>query len=253
MAAQRHGVAQTGQQYSVASRTVSTSPSKGLAAMDAAASNGKYLFLFFWKANDAHSRTMGGVFQSAMNKWAESTNSVSVKITDRNEKPVVDKLGVSRAPMPLVVALAPNGAVTKAFPINFTEQDLSQGFVSPCTAKCMKALQNRKLVLLSVHNQQTQLSQVALQGAQDFKADARFNQATELVTVDPDDSAEASFLQKLQVDPRTPTAVTILLAPSGQSVARFVGAVTKEQIVAKVQAGPCAGGKCGPGGCCPKK
>ena len=138
MATQRHGVAQTDQKYAVASRTVSPSTSKGLAAMDAAARDGKYLFLFFWKANDEQSRTMYGAFQSTMNKWAESTNSIGVKITDPNEKAVVDKFGVSRAPMPLVVALAPNGAVTKAFPIKFDEQQLREGFVSPCTAKCLK-------------------------------------------------------------------------------------------------------------------
>ena len=45
---------------------------------------------------------MYGVFQSAMKKWAESADSVGVQITDPNEKPVVDKFGVSRAPMPLV-------------------------------------------------------------------------------------------------------------------------------------------------------
>jgi hypothetical protein len=72
--------------------------------------------------------------------------------------------------------------------------------------------------------------------------------------MDPGDPTEASFLESLQVDPRTPTAITVLLAPPGQPVATFAGAVTKDQIVAKVQAGPCAGGQCGPGGCCgPKK
>ena len=107
--------------------------------------------------------------------------------------------------------------------------------------------------MLCVQNQQTQFSQAALQGAQEFKGDARFAKATEVVMIDPSDDTEASFLQTLQVDPRTPTAVTVLLAPPGQPVARFAGAVTKDQIVEKVQAGPCAGGKCGPGGCCPPK
>ena len=91
--------------------------------------------------------TMYGVFQSAMKKWTESTDSIGVQITDPNEKPVVDKFGVSRAPMPLVLALAPNGAITKGFPIKFDEKQLREGFVSPCTAKCLKALQDRKLVL----------------------------------------------------------------------------------------------------------
>ena len=249
-------VAQSGQPYAVASRTTPTSTSKGVAAIDSAARSGKHLFIFLWKANDEQSRTMYGVFQSAMNKWAESADCVGVQITDPNERPIVDKFGLSRAPMPMVLALAPNGAVTKGFPIKFDENQLREGFVSPCTAKCLKALQDRKLVLLCVQNQKTQFTQVAMSAAQGFKADARFAGATEVITVNPEDRAEAALLQELEVDPRTPEAVTVLLAPPGQPLAKFVGAVTKDQIVAKVasaQSGPCADGKCGPGGCGPKK
>ena len=238
----------------VSSATSGTS--KGMAAVAAAAQESKYLFIFFWKANDEQNRAMFGVFQSAMNKWEQSANSVGIQITDPNEKPLVDKLDVSRAPMPLVVALAPNGAVTKGFPVKFTEQQLQQAFVSPCTARCLKALQDRKLVLLCVQNERTQFSQAAWRGAQDFKADARYAKATEVVALNPEDQAETAFLRDLKVDPRTAQAVTVVLAPPGQPVASFVGAVTKDQIVAKVasaKSGPCAGGKCGPGGCCPPK
>ncbi len=230
--------------------------SRGLTAIDTAAGANKYLFIFFWKANDEQSRRMYGVFQSTMKSWAKSVNSVGVQITDPREKPVVDKFGVSRAPMPLVLALAPNGAITKGFPIKFDESQLRQAFVTPCTARCLKALQERKLVLLCVQNQKTQFSQVAMRGVQDFQADARFAKATKIVTLNPDDRSEAAFLKDLQVDPRTPTAVTFVLAPPGAPVAKFAGPVTKDQIVAKVSAaksGPCANGQCGPGGCGPKK
>jgi hypothetical protein len=245
-------VAQTPKPYAVASRTTAANTSKGLAAIDSASRNGKYLFVFFWKANDKQSQTMYGVFQSAMKKWTESTDSIGVNITDPNERPVVDRFGVSRAPMPLVVALAPNGAITKGFPVKFDENQLREGFVSPCTAKCLKCMQDRKLALLCVQNEKTQFTQVAMTAAQSFKADARYAKATEIIVLDPEDQAEAGFLRDLKVDARTPQAVTVLLAPPGQPVASFVGAVTKDQIVAKVQAGPCAGGKCGPNGCCPK-
>jgi len=244
--------AQSDQPYAVASRTASTSASKGLAAIDSAARNGKHLFVFFWKANDDQTRSMYEVFQTAMNKWAESADSVGVQITDPNERPIVAKFGLSRAPMPLVLALAPNGAVTKAFPIRFDENQLREGFVSPGTARCFKALQDRKLVLLCVQNEKTQFTQVAMTAAQSFKADARYAKATEIVTVNPEDQAETALLHDLKVDPQTAQAVTVVLAPPGQPVASFVGAVTKDQIVAKVQAGPCANGQCGPGGCCPK-
>lgn len=252
----RQGVAQTGQRHTVTSRTAPPSASKGMEAIDAAARDGKYLFIFFWKANDDQSQTMYGVFQPAMDKWAKSTNAVGIQVTDVNEKPVVDKFAVSRAPMPLVVALAPNGAVTKGFPLKFDEKQLREGFVSPCTAKCLKALQDRKLVLLCIQNEKTQFSQIAWTGARDFKTDLRFATATEIVSLDPDDRTEAAFMRDLQVDPRTPQAVTVLLAPPGQPIATFVGAVSKAQIVGKVasaKSGPCADGKCGPGGCGPKK
>ena len=253
MATASLAVAQTPQQpYAVASRTAPAPTSKGLAAIDTAADGGKYLFIFFWKANDANTKSMYPIFQSAMGQWSESADSIAINVATPIEKPVVDKFGVSRAPMPLVLALAPNGAITKGFPIKFDEKQLREGFVSPCTAKCLKCLQAQKLVLLCIQNEKTQFTQVAMTAAQSFKADARYAKATEIVAVNPEDQAETAFLQDLKVDPRTSQAVTVLLAPPGQPVASFVGAVTKDQIVAKVQAGPCAGGKCGPGGCCPK-
>jgi hypothetical protein len=223
--------------------------SRGMAAVAKAAKDNKYLFIFFWKENDKHNQAMYGVFQSAMKKWADTANSVSIPIKNAKVKPIVEKFGVSRAPMPLVLVLAPNGAITKGIPLKFTEEQLEEGFVSRGTAKCMKALQDKKLVLLCVQNKKTQFSQVALKGAQDFKADARYAKATEIVTLDPADKAEKSFLTDLKVDPKTTQAVTVILAPPGRPVASFTGAVTKDQIIAKIKAGPCAGGKCGPGGC----
>ena len=246
-----HLVAQT-----VQGRPVSSGTSLGLAAIDAAARDGKYLFLFFWKENDQNTQSMYQVFQSAMSKWSDAAYSAGIRLADANEKPVVDKFGVSRAPMPLVLALAPNGAVTKGLPIKFDESQLRQAFVSSCTAKCLKAIQDRKLVLLCVQSRRTRFNDLAWKGVRDFKADARFASATEIVALDPDDRTEATFLKDLQVDPRTPQAVTVLLAPPGQPIAKFVGAVGKDQIVGKVasaQSGPCADGKCGPGGCGPKR
>ena len=225
--------------------------SKTLAAIESAASDDKYLFIFFWKTDNAQTERMQGVFQSAMDKWSESTDSIVANITDSDEKAAVDRFGVSRAPMPLVIALAPNGAITKGLPYRFDEEGLQECFVSPGTAKCMKAVQDSKLILLCVQNEESEFSESALQSVEDFKADERFATATEVIALDPADEAEASFLQDLGVDPETPQAVTLLLAPTGQLVASFVGAVTKDQIVAEVQAGPCADGECGPGGCCP--
>ncbi len=200
---------------------------------------------------------MWNVLQPAMNKLADRAESVAINVSDPAEKPMVAKFGADRSPLPLVLALAPNGAITKGFPGKLTEAQLSQAFVSPGTAGCLKALQARKLVLLCVQSRSPQFSQVSLQqGVADFAADARFAGATEIVLVDPADPAEASFLKDLQVDPRMRGQSTVFLSPPGSVVGKFEGAVTKEQLVAKLQAAqsdPCAGGKCGPGGCGPKR
>jgi len=230
--------------------------SKGTAAIQHAAAADKYLFVFFWKEKSQQTDAMWNAFQPAMNKVADRAEAVAINVSDPAEKAMVAKFGIDRSPLPLVLALAPNGAITKGFPLKFDEKQLSQAFVSPGTAGCLKALQARKLVLLCVQRRSPQVQQVSLQrGVADFAADAQFAGATEVVAVDPADPAEASFLQDLQVDPRTAGQTTVFLAPPGSVVAKFNGPVTKAQLVAKLQeaqSDPCAGGKCGPGGCGPK-
>jgi hypothetical protein len=230
--------------------------SRGLAALGQSARSGKYLFIFFWKDNDEPSQRMYGVFQAGTGRLSQWADAVAMNIADPNEKAVVDQFGVSRAPMPLVLSLAPNGAVTKAFAAPFDENQLRQAFVSPCTAQCLKCLQSRKLVVLCIQNQKTPHGQAAMHAAREFQSDVRFAAATEIVAIDPEDQNEAAFMHDLQVDPRTPAAVTIVLAPPGNPIARFAGPVSKDQIIAKVaaaQSSACPGGQCGPGGCGPQQ
>ena len=226
--------------------------SRGVAAMDSASQGGKYLFIYFWKENDRQTKSMYGVFQNATGKMAEAADSVSVNITDPKEGAIVERYDVSRAPMPLVLAIAPNGAVTKGMPVSFDEKQLQEALVSRGTTECLKALQDRKLVLLCVQNQ---AAPVAFQGARDFVADERYATSAEIVTVSSTDQAEAKFLRSLKVDPRRDSGTAVLLAPPGQPVAKFAGAATKEEIVARVTAvtsSCCPGGSCGPSGCGPR-
>ena len=190
---------------------------------------------------------MNGVFQTAMAKMTDRADSIAIYVADPAEKPIVDKFGVRGAPMPLVLAIAPTGAATRAFPKTFDEAQLQQAFVSPCTAKCMRAIQDRHSILLCVQNDKTQSNQEAMQGVEAFKADPQYTKGTEIIALNPAEDAEQPFLKALQVDPQTPTAVTLLVTPPGAPVARFAGAVTKDQIEAAVKA---AQSSCGPGCSC---
>ncbi len=234
--------------------------SQGQAAIDRAAAANKYLFLFFYREKNPATDAAWAAFQPAVSRLADSADWAPIAITDPAEKAIVARYDLSRTPMPLVLAVAPNGAITKAFPGKFDPRQIQSAFVSPCTQQCLKALQDRKLVLLCVQEpRQTpgQPAEVTVpKGVADFKADPRYGQATEIVLLNPRDETEAALLKDFQINPQTTTAVTVFLAPPGAMIGLFAPTATKDQMVAKLtasQSNPCAGGKCGPNGCGPKK
>jgi hypothetical protein len=223
--------------------------SAGQAALAAAARDHQYLFLLFWKEDDDATRAVRQALNASLAQRAGKARAVAVQVRDPAEKPVVDHYAVSRSPMPLVLAVAPNGAVTGAFPLKLTDEDVARAFVSPGQESCLKVLQSRKLAVLCVL---PATGGTVPEGVRDFQADPRFGPATEVVTLRAGAAAEAAFLEALGIDPRTAVPVTVLFAPPVRLLGTFPGAVGKQQLVDKVAAphGCCPGGKCGPGGCC---
>ena len=217
----------------------------GTAAIERAAKAGKYLFVFFRRDDGEQTRKMRDVFDAAMKKVADRAESIVIDVSDSSEKGIVKRFGVDRAPMPLVLVLAPNGAVTGGFPVRFEEKQLTEAFVGPSTAKVLKALQGGKLVFVCVQNAQTTSNAPAMRGVKDFAADARYAKSTEVVTLDPTAAAEAKFLGQIKIGPKIEQATTVLLAPPGTIVGKFKGATDKGKLVAALKA---CGAGCGPSG-----
>jgi hypothetical protein len=230
-------------------RPAKAAASPGVAAIEKAAKDNKYVFIFFFAGQDTNTGAMYGVFQTAMKKLTDRADSIAIHVASAAEKPIIDYYGVRGAPMPLVLAIAPTGAATRAFPKTFNEAQFQQAFVSPCTATCMRAIQDRRSILLCVQSDKTQFNKEAMQGVKAFQADPQYTKGTEIVTLNPADEVEQSFLKALQVDPRTPVAVTLLVTPPGAPVARFTGAVSKGQIEAGLKQ---AQTSCGPNCNCHK-
>ena len=202
--------------------------SQAQAALDQAATANKYAFVFFWKDKNPQTDKAFEATQAAAAKFAERPELVSVKVTDPAEKPLVDRLGMSRAPLPMVLAIAPCGAVTKGITATFDESQFREAFVSPCTANCIKALQAQKLVLLCVQPKSAGVQQVSMQkGVKDFTADPQYAANTKVLDLDAGDSTEAKFLADLKVDAKTAAPVTVLIAPPAAVVGAFTGEVTK--------------------------
>jgi hypothetical protein len=220
---------------------------KGASTIENAAADDKYTFIFFYADESELTQSARVAFHRIMSKITEEAVPLEVDTKDPIELPIVSKFNVRGAPMPLVLAVAPNGAITGGFPQKFEETELLGAFASPCEERSLKALQERRVVLVSIQNESTASNDAAMKGVQDFKADPDFGPSTELVTLDPADPAEARFLKALKVAPQTKDAITVCLVPPGQAVARFAGGTEKETIVAAFT----SGGGCGPSGCGP--
>ena len=228
----------------------------GMIAMAEAGKAQKYLFAMFWKNDDEPTVVMRRTLDTILEQVSTRANGVVVKITDPAERPIVEKFDLDRAPMPLILVVASNGAITGGFPSKVEEKDLLNAFVTPSTEKCMRALQQNKLVLVCVQNASTKFNDAAMQGVREFQSDSRYSQVTEVVLLNPADDNEASFLGDLKINPKTTEAVTAFMAPPGAVIAEFTGATKKEDLISaleKASSGCCPGGKCGPGGCGPQK
>lgn len=225
-------------------------PSSAQAALASAQKGQKYLFVLFWKENSPATQAMKQTLDAALSKKNGQATSITVNTTDPAEKAVVEQFGVSRSPMPLVLAVAPNGAITGGFPSKLTEENVAGAFVSPGTAACLKVSQSRKLVLLCVRPAGVKDLPPAVR---EFKADSQYGPTTEVVTIQASDPAEAGFLKALKIQTTTST-ITALIAPPGSLLGTFDNTATKQQFVEKLKAAQnscCPGGKCCPGGCCP--
>jgi len=228
------------------------SPSAAETALQNAARNGQYLFLIFYKEEDAATQAMKTTLDAALARQGGRCQAFTVRVNDPSEKALVARYGLSRAPMPIALAVAPNGAITGGFPLKITEQDVAGAFVSPGMAACLKVTQARKLVLLCVRPAGS--TEALPAGINEVKADPQYGPVTEVVTFRADDAAEAGFLKMLELNPKTNVPLTAVLVPPGQRIAVFEGAFTREQFDQQIKAsqqGCCPGGKCGPGGCCP--
>ena len=200
----------------------------GAAAMRQAADAKQYLFAFFYEKDDQATKSARQTFDAALKKINPAPKAVAIDRTATGEKEIVDKFGVDRAPMPMVLAIAPNGAVTggiKGADVN--EARLQDAIASAGMQQCLKALQDRKLVFVCLQNPKTKANDAALKGVNEFKADPQFVEATEIIKVDPADPKESKLLAQLKADPKAKTASTAFLAPPGMVVSKLDGATTK--------------------------
>jgi len=214
----------------------SASPAE--ATVNQAAADGKYTFLLFYKTNDAATQAMTATLKEGLASRTDTTVSASVLVGQPAEKTLVDRFDVSRAPMPMTIAVAPNGAITGMFAQKLTAEGIENSFVTPTMTNCMKSLQAGKLVFVCVQGSAKAPAPASLK---DFQADPHFRDRLATFSLLAADPAEAKFLKQMQIDAaKTTGTTTVLLAPPGVLVGKFDAFASKDDIAAALaKAGKC--------------
>ena len=112
-------------------------PSRIQQMLTQAAEQQKYTFLLFFKEENAATKAMAQVVKEGIAKRKDRAVWADVQVTDPAEKAIVTRFDVSRAPMPLTLAVAPNGAITGIFSQKLDDTHLAAAFVTPTMTGCM--------------------------------------------------------------------------------------------------------------------
>lgn len=219
----------------------------GSQALQKAAGGNRFLVALFYKNGQESEKTgqLKAAAETAAKNLSAQVETVSLEASAPDQQELFEKYGLRFAPLPLVLVIAPNGAVTGSFQQAFTEAEVTRSLVGPGLQQCYKLLQERKLVLLCLHPAGSAGQAEARQGAAEFLADPRLKQFSAQVQVDPTAAEEASLLEQFGLATPVKAAQTILLAPPGRLIGQWEGPVTKETMLQSLA----AASSCGSGGC----
>jgi hypothetical protein len=198
----------------------------------------KFKFILFWKENNRNTQQLTEVLKLAVAGRSERANWIAVNVDDVANRELVERYQVSRVPMPTVLCVAPNGAITGVFMRQLNDQGVERALVTPAMADVTKAIQDKKIVVL--HIKPAADSPLPTGGA-DFVADPDFEAKTIIVDLLLHDPAEARFLKDMKLKAADVSeSVLVVMAPPGVLVGKFAAHATKQQIVAQLH----AAGKC---------
>jgi Thioredoxin-like domain len=218
-------------QYEVANR-----PTEPRAAVEKQAP--RFTYMLFWKQQDANTQQFSETIQASAAKRGDRVNFTAVDLKDPANQNVVAHYGVSRAPMPLAICVADNGAVTGVFTRKPNDAALERALVTSAMAEATKALQDKKIVV--VHVKASPDAQLPT-GAADFVAEPDFQTRTTVIDVLLGDPAESRFVADMQIKPQDISdSMLVIMAPPAALVGKFASTATRDEIVTKLH----AAGKC---------
>src|SRR3712207_6359469 len=113
-------------------------------ATPAAGQPAKFRFILFWKEDDQATRAMAEALKNGLAQRAERAEWTAINVKDPAQRPVVDRYRVERAPMPMVLCVAPNGAITGGIRGQVIEAAAEGALVTPGKGEAAGACQYKR-------------------------------------------------------------------------------------------------------------
>lgn len=207
----------------------------------------QYLFILFYDKEDDMLKKMEDTIKTFKSKSSSKVLIYRAFTVGDKESAVVQKYGVNRAPLPLLLVFAPNGAITGGFPQKVTTEQLTNSCSVPeLVMNILRPLQEGKIALVSLQNNKTKFNQESDKAVHDFASDEKINKFVEVIKADPDDKKNGDFLTQCKLDKTISESTVVFIIPPGTVVGVYPGKITKDTLMAALSS-------CKPGSsCCPK-
>ena len=207
-------------------------------AIQASADTGKYTYIMFYRAEDSATDRMAAAIGQQVAKKSEDTSWVKISVTDAAAADVVKKYDASRLPMPTVIGLAPNGAVTGIFQMKVSEKQLDSAILTPQYSEMVKKLQEQKIAVVCLHPAG---GGTVPAGVKQLEADENLKDHVVRVNASADDAKEARFFQRMFVKPDIQEPAVLVFAPPGVFVGRFNARVSGQELASAIhKSGQCS-------------
>lgn len=203
-----------------------------------------YTFLFFGDTKTEEGEkmhaTLEGITQELINK---KVDIVEVTPNDPKEGKLINLFKIQESPVVLIIA--PNGAVTGYFSKTVDKKALVESLISLKETEIIKSLQEGRVVFLCFYRDK-EPDFAAIKTKLKAVAD-NFKGAVNVIYASSGDKKEEKLREKFEMSSGTTTVIIII--PPGRAVAKLEGSdITKANLMRAIYAA-CGAGGCSPSGC----
>ncbi len=206
--------------------------------MQASAKDGKYTYVMFYRTQDEATRQMASVINRQVSKRSAQTSWVQVNVADRSAADIVKRYDASRLPMPTLMGVAPNGAITGVYQLSVNEQQLDSAVLTPRYSEMVKKLQEQKITVICL---QPAVGGFVPAGVTQLEADPNLKKFVVQVSASADDVREARFFENMRVRTDIKQPVVLMFAPPGVFLGRFDASVSGQELAETIhKSGRCS-------------